>query len=206
MTAVKNGLDVVSIRLVKEPALYSEKRICCPDDAIDVIRNELKELDREVFCVLNLKTNNQPINFNVVSMGTLNASLISPREVFKSSVLSNANGFIAFHNHPSGNCQPSNEDIEVTKRLIRAGDLLDIQLLDHIIVGGDRTYSFLENMNHLWDKRERKASLDSMMSEAAQQLDEEAKGKVGRSMEARPGRGMVGPDLEQIHGDEGMSL
>ena len=84
---------------------------------------------------------------NVVSIGTLNASLVSPREVFKSSILSNAACFIAYHCHPSGNPKPSLEDFEATQRLREAGAILDIKMADHIIVacGRDKTFSFASN-------------------------------------------------------------
>lgn len=137
-------LNVVNVRLVKETSLYSEKKISSPDDVIDLMRDELKTYDREVFCILNLKSDGSVINMSVVSVGTLNASLVSPREVFKSSILSNAAGIIALHNHPSGNTTPSQDDIETTKRLEECGKLLDIKLVDHIIVGAgnDKHYSF----------------------------------------------------------------
>ena len=102
-----------------------------------MVANELKTYDREVFAILNIKTDGQPINLNICSIGTLNASLISPREVFKSSILSNAASFIAIHNHPSGSPKPSAEDKEVTRRLQKSGDLMDINMLDHIIVAGE---------------------------------------------------------------------
>ncbi len=92
-------IQVVNIRMVKEPSLYSAEKIRTPDDAIRVIAEELATYDREVFAVLNLKTNGQPINLNICSMGTLDASVVSPREVFKSCILSNSAAFIALHNH-----------------------------------------------------------------------------------------------------------
>lgn len=81
---------------------------------------------------------------NVVSIGTLNQALVSPREVFKSSILSNAAGFFAFHCHPSGNPSPSREDAIATQRLKEAGELLEIQMVDHLIVGcgSGRSFSF----------------------------------------------------------------
>lgn len=85
-----NELKVVNIRMVKEPSLYSENRIHSPEDAVKVIAHELATYDREVFAVLNLKTNGQPINFNICSVGTLDASLVSPANVAKSGILSNA--------------------------------------------------------------------------------------------------------------------
>ena len=128
----ENRIDVVNVRLVKEPALYSTEPIKTPEDVLRVVADELKSYDREVFAIINLKTNGQIINLNVCSVGTLSASLISPREVFK-----NAAAFIAIHNHPSGNITPSAEDKEVTERLIACGEFLDIKMLDHIIVAGE---------------------------------------------------------------------
>ena len=135
--AKENRIDVVNVRLVKEPALYSTEPIKTPEDVLRVVADELKSYDREVFAIINLKSNGQIINLNVCSIGTLNASLISPREVMKSAILSNAAAFIALHNHPSGNCSPSSEDIETTRRLAECGEILDIRMLDHIIVAGE---------------------------------------------------------------------
>lgn len=133
----ENELKVVNIRLVKEPSLYSTEKIATPDDVLKVIAKELATYDREVFAILNLKSNGQVINLNICSVGTLNASMISPREVFKSSILSNAAAFIAIHNHPSGSPHPSEEDRTVTKRLAECGKMMDIRMLDHIIVAGE---------------------------------------------------------------------
>ena len=137
-------IQVVNIRMVREPSLYSEDRITCPEDAVKVIEEELATYDREVFAVLNLKTNGQPINFNICSVGTLDASLVSPANVVKSGILANAASMLVFHVHPSGSLTPSKEDIDVTKRLIAASDLIGLKLLDHVIVGGNtnRVFSF----------------------------------------------------------------
>lgn len=113
----------------------SDEPVRCSDDASRLIRELLSGFDREVFAILNLASDGKPINMNVVSIGTLNASLVSPREVFKSSILSNAACFIAYHCHPSGNPKPSLEDFEATQRLREAGAILDIKMADHIIVG-----------------------------------------------------------------------
>ena len=140
-------LNVVNIRLVKEPSIISEEPVRCSDDASRLIRELLSGFDREVFAILNLASDGKPINMNVVSIGTLNASLVSPREVFKSSILSNAACFIAYHCHPSGNPKPSLEDFEATQRLREAGAILDIKMADHIIgaCGRDKTFSFASN-------------------------------------------------------------
>ena len=104
---MENELEVVNIRLVKEPSLYSEQTLDSPQAVVELMAKELSQYDREVFCILNMKNNGQVINMNLVSVGTINASLVIPREVFKSSILANASAIIGLHNHPSGNVQPS---------------------------------------------------------------------------------------------------
>ena len=133
---MENELEVVNIRLVKEPSLYSEQTLDSPQAVVELMAKELSQYDREVFCILNMKNNGQVINMNLVSVGTINASLVISREVFKSSILANASAIIGLHNHPSGNVKPSKEDMIVTKKLQKCGQLLGIELLDHIIVGG----------------------------------------------------------------------
>ena len=138
-------LKVVSIRLVDEPPLLSKKAIKNPRDVIEVMGEHLQKYDRELFCILNLQTKGQVINMNIVSMGTLNIALVHPREVFKSAILSNAAGLILLHNHPSGECTPSESDIKTTKQLVECGNLMQIPVKDHVIVGGGNYYSFREN-------------------------------------------------------------
>jgi len=100
---MENELEVVNIRLVREPSLYSEQILDSPQAVVELMAKELSQYDREVFCILNMKNNGQVINMNLVSVGTINASLVIPREVFKSSILANASAIIGLHNHPSGN-------------------------------------------------------------------------------------------------------
>lgn len=166
-------LEVVNIRLVKEPSLFSETTVSNARDVVELMRKELLQYDREVMCVLNLKTNGQVINMNIASVGTVNATLISPREIFKSSILSNANSIIILHNHPSGTVTPSKEDLNITGRLAKCSQLLDIPLLDHIIVGGanGKMYSFAEN--GLMDDIER----SSTMSEKRQGYGRKKRGR-----------------------------
>lgn len=140
-------LEVVNIRLVKEPSLMSEDPITSSRDATNLISKFLAEFDREVVCILNLASDGKPISMNVASIGTLSSALVSPKDVLKSSILSNASAFIMFHCHPSGNPKPSRDDAMTTQRLKDAGELLEIKMLDHIIVacGSGRSYSFLES-------------------------------------------------------------
>ena len=132
---MENELEVVNIRLVREPSLYSEQILDSPQAVVELMAKELSQYDREVFCILNMKNNGQVINMNLVSVGKINASLVISREVFKSSILANASAIIGLHNHPSGNVKPSKEDMIVTRKLQKCGQLLGIELLDHIIVG-----------------------------------------------------------------------
>jgi len=99
-------------------------------------------LDREQFLVCCLDAKNSSIGMNIVSIGSLTLSIVHPREVFKLAILLNACAIIAVHNHPSGDPMPSPEDRTPTTRLREAGDVLGIRLLDHLILGDDRLYSF----------------------------------------------------------------
>lgn len=136
-------LEMVSVRLVKDTPVFSNHKIKTPRDAIDVVGEMLCELDREVLCVINLKSDGTPINCNIASMGAVNQSIAHPRELFKSSILSNAASMILVHNHPSGgNLYPSKEDTILTDRMLKLTELMGIPLTDHIIVGGDNSQYF----------------------------------------------------------------
>ena len=113
------GLDIVQVKLVMDKTLYSEEQLSSPDQVVQFMRKELSEYDREVFCILNCTTKSQVINMNIVSMGTINASLVTGREVFKSAILSNASYVILLHNHPSGDPQPSNYDFWLHQNCVR---------------------------------------------------------------------------------------
>ena len=112
--------------------------------AADALRPCFAGLDREQFLVCCLDAKNVSIGVNIVSIGTLTLSLVHPREVFKPAILLNACAIIAVHTHPFGDPAPSPEDRTLTKRLREAGDLLGIKLLDHLILGDDRLYSFAD--------------------------------------------------------------
>lgn len=109
--------------------------IASPEDAAAVLREEMRTLDREEFHVLLLNTKNGLIKRAPISRGSLNASIVEPREVFKDAIAASAASMILVHNHPSGDPTPSAEDVTVTKRLVKAGEVLNISVLDHIILG-----------------------------------------------------------------------
>lgn len=139
----KFSLKEVAIRMVEMPPLLSDIPFDGPEEAAKAMADLLKDYDREVFAVVNLKINGQPINMNIVSIGTLDSSLTNPREILKSMVLSNAFAVMLFHNHPSGNLNPSREDFIITNRMNDICDLIGIKLWDHIIIGpNDEFYSF----------------------------------------------------------------
>jgi len=106
---------------------------------------ETRDLMKEAFYVICLNSSNKVIKTYKITEGTLDASLVHPREIFKAAIDSLAKSIILVHNHPSGNLQPSGEDISITKKIIEAGKILEIKVLDHIIVGGGSYYSFFEN-------------------------------------------------------------
>jgi DNA repair protein RadC len=139
-------IDIVTLRMVREATiLYSPRRLQSPNDAASLARGFLEESDREKFIVICLSTKNEPCCINITSIGSLNSSIVHPREVFKTALLSNAASVILAHNHPSGETTPSHEDIETTNRLVEAGRILGIQVMDHIIIGSENRYlSFKE--------------------------------------------------------------
>ena len=109
---------------------------------------DIKNWDKEVIVAFYLDTRNKIISREIVSIGTLNTSVVHPREIFRTAIIRNACSIILAHNHPSGNVKPSNEDIEVTRKLKKAGVILGIELLDHLIVSREDYYSF-EDENEL---------------------------------------------------------
>ena len=112
----------------------SEKCIGSPEDAVHIVIDYLRGVDREHFVGLYLNSANRLIGLHTISIGILNSSLVHPREVYKPAYMMNAASVIVSHNHPSGNTEPSSEDIAMTKQLVDAGKILGIPLHDHIIV------------------------------------------------------------------------
>lgn len=130
-------LEVVRVKMITDKKLYSEYPLTSPEAVCRFVSKELADYDREVMCVLNCSTKGQVLNMNVVSMGTLDACLVTGRELFKSAILSNAASVILVHNHPSGDYHPSREDKVITAKISAGGKLLGIDVVDHIIVAGN---------------------------------------------------------------------
>lgn len=120
------------------------KSITSAQDVFDYSASRFPVKDKECFMVLHLDSKNRVIKDEVVSIGTLNVSVVHPREIFKSAIKESANSIVLVHNHPSGDPTPSKDDEEVTEKLFEAGALLNIKVLDHVIVGRDGYWSFNE--------------------------------------------------------------
>lgn len=138
-------VDIVSVRLVKERCLlYNDRTVRSPEDGYNLFKQFLGELDRKYLVVMCLDVKNQPTAINVCHIGSLNSSIVHPREVMKTAILSNPASILICHNHPSGQPEPSPEDIDVTKRLVEAGKIIGIDVLDHIVIGDGRFISLKE--------------------------------------------------------------
>ena len=125
--------------MVKDSSFKAEtKQVAKPDDVATILQSYLRGREREHFVVIALNTRNKIIGIHTVSIGSLDTSIVHPREVFKFAILANASSVILGHNHPSGDTTPSPEDIDITHRLVKAGELLGIEVLDHLIVGNGR--------------------------------------------------------------------
>ena len=132
-------------KLVKESSmLYNNRCVRSSEDGYQLLKQFLGDVDREYFVVACLDTKNRPTAINICHIGTLNSSLVHPRECFKPALLSNAASILVGHTHPSGSSTESREDIEVTKRLVEAGRILGIDVIDHIVLGDGEYVSLKE--------------------------------------------------------------
>lgn len=142
------GKPLYSLKLVQESDVRfgpgDRYQVSAPDTAVEVLRDFFADSPKEKFVVMLLATNNTVIGLNVVSVGDLSSSVVSPREVFQPAILGNAAAVVVAHNHPSGNPEPSKQDIQVTRKLSDAGDTLSIPLHDSLIVT-NHDYTSLAN-------------------------------------------------------------
>jgi DNA repair protein RadC len=151
----RKRVDVVTVRIermemVKESSFLYEsdgerRKVSSPKQAFDLVKNMFKGLDREMMVAAYLNTKNEPLAVSKISVGSLSTSIVHPREILKAAILSNAAGFILYHNHPSSNLDCSKEDMNVTKRVKEAGEIIGINLIDHLIIYEDRFMSMKEN-------------------------------------------------------------
>ena len=144
--ATAQFLDAVLIFAKRMQSYRSEDLpvISTPDDASKLLMSEMRYYRKEVFKILLLDTKNRLVRIETVSSGILDASLVHPREVFKPAIDHMASSLILMHNHPSGNISPSSQDIELTKNIVAAGKILNIDVVDHIIIGDGKFLSMRE--------------------------------------------------------------
>lgn len=143
----KGVLILSAIELGKRMNEYKpEERyiIRSPEDGADYVMEEMRNLNQEHFVALFLNTKNQIMHRQTIFIGSLNASIVHPREIFREAVKRSAASIIVAHNHPSGDPSPSQEDIHVTRRLVESGKMIGIELLDHLIIGNRKFVSLKE--------------------------------------------------------------
>ena len=134
----------LSRRIQSQSKWFSERKISSPQEVADVFIPLLKDEVKEKFIVVCMNSANKIIKYEVISIGNLNSSVVHPREVFKVAIENNSASIILIHNHPSGNPEPSNEDISITKKIVDTGTILSIPVFDHIIIAGNNFTSFVE--------------------------------------------------------------
>ncbi len=144
LTRVK-GIGIRKARMLKTilelglrlatPAIENKVNISSPREAYEYLKVKMPLLDREHFVVIALNTKNRVLSIKTISIGSLNSSIVHPREVFSNAIKIGASSIILVHNHPSLDPTPSKEDIRVTKRLVEVGEIVGIKVLDHIIIG-----------------------------------------------------------------------
>ncbi len=135
----------ISRRVEAQSKFFSNKQIVSPSDVSKMFIPLLRDEVKEKFIVISLNSANRIIRYNIISTGSLNESVVHPREVFKVAIENNSANIILLHNHPSGNTTPSIADIKITEKLVEAGKLLGIEVFDHIIIAEKKYYSFVEN-------------------------------------------------------------
>jgi len=127
-------------RISTQAPAYKSKELTDPEKVYKFMRGKIKDYCKEHFYIIALNTRNWSVN--EVSLGTLDSSLVHPREVFSKAIKNSAASVILVHNHPSGNIEPSSNDIEITKRMIEAGKIMGIEILDHLIITKSKFFSF----------------------------------------------------------------
>lgn len=134
----------LSRRIQTQSRFFSNRKITSPQDVAEIFIPMLRDELKEKFIVVCLNSANKIIKHETISIGNLNSSVVHPREIFKVAVDCSSASIILVHNHPSGNLEPSNEDISITKKVVEAGKLMDIPVFDHLIVAGEGFTSFVE--------------------------------------------------------------
>lgn len=146
MASTLTAVSRIRVSLIREACDLKPPQISAPADTIALLE-DISKSDRECFVCMHLNARNQVIAVETVSVGSLNASLVHPRECFTAAVINKAASVILAHNHPSGDPTPSREDIDLTRRMRQAGDILGIEVLDHIIITPQQRIISLKEAN-----------------------------------------------------------
>ncbi|MBE0571680.1 MAG: DNA repair protein RadC [Ignavibacteriaceae bacterium] len=134
----------LSRRILSQPKWFANKKITSPQDIAEIFIPILRDDNKEKFIVVCLNSTNKIIKHETISIGNLNSSVVHPREVFKVAIDNSSASIILIHNHPSGNPEPSNEDIRITKKIVETGKIMEIPVFDHLIIAGETYTSFVE--------------------------------------------------------------
>jgi DNA repair protein RadC len=134
----------LSRRILSQQKWLSNKKVTSPQEIADIFIPLLRDDNKEKFIVVCLSSSNKIIKHETISIGNLNSSVVHPREIFKVAIDCASASIILIHNHPSGNPEPSNEDIRITKKIVESGKILDIPVFDHLIIAGETYTSFVE--------------------------------------------------------------
>lgn len=139
-------INIVSLQMIKTDTLsYLKARISTPEDAVEIMHSFIGNSDREHLILICMNSKNEPTHIQSLSIGSINQTMIHPREIFKTAILSNANSNMIGHNHPSGDVTPSPKDINVTERLMLISEMMGILFYDHIIFSESHTYSIRQH-------------------------------------------------------------
>lgn len=179
----------IRLKLMEGPSYYSQTPLTSPEGATAVMRDVLKELDREWVCVINMDNHLKPVNFNIVSIGSINQSLAPIQNILKSGILSNCNNIMLMHNHPSGDNEPSREDLQLTKRLVEAAKLMDMNVIDHVVIGGQNgeIYSMREHDPDMFTSKD--IDLDYIHRMTAKEKPGQGYAAENSAIRAEEGRG-----------------
>jgi len=134
----------LSRRILSQSKRFSDKKVTSPQEIADIFIPMLRDDTKERFIVVCLNSSNKIIKHETISIGNLNSSIVHPREIFKVAIDCSSASIILIHNHPSGNPEPSSEDIRITKKIVESGKILDIPIFDHLIIAGETYTSFVE--------------------------------------------------------------
>ena len=134
----------LSRRILSQSKWFSNQKVTSPQEIADIFIPLLRDDSKERFIVVCLNSSNKIIKHQTISIGNLNSSVVHPREIFKVAIDCSSASIILIHNHPSGNPEPSNEDIGITKKIVESGKILDIPVFDHLIIAGETYTSFVE--------------------------------------------------------------